>query len=64
MVKWNISFYKKKKKEIVTKTWTLYERKISYYEFFGWRKHSLILWISGSKRGSFPTQEVGGKIFS
>ena len=26
------------KKEIITKTWTLHERKSSYYEFFVWRK--------------------------
>ena len=37
MVKRNISFYERKK-EVITKTWTLHERKSSYYEFFGWRK--------------------------
>ena len=60
MVKRNISFYERKK-DIITKTWTLHERKSSYYEFFGWRK----LWyygLLGVKRGYFSTQEVGRKI--
>ena len=37
MVKGNITFYERKK-EVITKAWTLYKRKSSYYEFFGWRK--------------------------
>ena len=60
MVKRNISFYERKK-EIITKTWILQERKSSYYEFL--MKQTLILWISGSKGGSFSTHEVGRKIF-
>ena len=60
MVKRNISFYERKK-EIITKTWILHERKSSYYEFL--MKKTLILWISESKRGSFLTQETGRKIF-
>ena len=60
MVKRNISFYERKK-EIITKTWILHERKSSYYE---WKPEvNAMLWISGSKRGSFSTQEVGRKIF-
>ena len=34
MVKRNISF-SERKKDSITKTWTLHERKSSYYEFFG-----------------------------
>ena len=37
MVKRNMSFYERKK-EIITKTWTLHKRKSSYYKFFGWRE--------------------------
>ena len=61
MVKRNISFHERKK-EIITKTWTLLERKSSCYEFF-WIKEAFILWISGSKKRYFSMQEVDRKIF-
>ena len=53
MVKRNISFYETKK--IITKTWTLNERKSSY-EFF--RKKTLMLWISGSKTDLFQRKKL------
>ena len=61
MVKRNISFHERKK-EIITKTWTLLERKSSCYKFF-WIKEAFILWISGSKKRYFSMQEVDRKIF-
>ena len=61
MVKRNISFHERKK-EIITKTWTLLERKSSCYEFF-WIKEAFILWISDSKKRYFSMQEVDRKIF-
>ena len=60
MVERNINLCDRKK-EIITKTWILQERKSSHYEFL--MKKTFKLWISGSKRGSFSTQEVGRKIF-
>ena len=61
MVKRNISFYERKKK-IITKIWTLHERKSSYYEFFGWRKRWYYGFL-GVKGDFFLREEVGRKIF-
>ena len=48
MFKRNISFYERKK-EIFTKTWTLHERKSSYYEFLErrYRKESRSEYVKG-----------------
>ena len=61
MVKRNISFHERKK-EIITKTWTLLERKSSCYEFF-WIKEAFILWISGSKKRYFACRKLIERYF-
>ena len=60
MVKRNISF-DERKKEIITKTWTLDERKSLYYEFL--IKKTLILWISGRKRDHFQRRKLVERSF-
>ena len=60
MVKRNISF-DERKKEIITKTWTLDERKSLYHEFL--IKKTLILWISGRKRDHFQRRKLVERSF-
>ena len=67
LLKWlkDTRFYKRKK-GIIIKAWTLHERKVHIKkkeEFMDFRiKEKLILRISGSKKRSFSTQEVGRKM--
>ena len=67
MFKRNISFYERKKKilqnkELSTKGKFKLKRKEKFILLIYRIKEKLVLWISGSKRRSFSTQEVGRKM--
>ena len=61
MVKRNLNFYERNK-ETITKTWTLHERKSSYYDFFGWRKRWYYGFLGG-KRGLFKRRSLEKRSF-